>query len=156
MILKFKKGTQLYLKEQIMSDSDPTIIPAPGQKLEEDFECEKPQKDYQTTIAGTQEIPVSAETTVKYNDIYYLKCGDASNFNTNTAKEVASNTLNKIMDFFYEEITPTHEETDKEGNTVIVEDEPVRQINWFKIGACSTSITLLIIGAIIMLIRKHK
>lgn len=154
--LLFKKGTQLYIETVFDSEGGTMLMPAPNMKLEEDFETERPQKDYASTIMGPQEIPVSENTSIHYKDQYYLKAGDASNFNTNTAKEVASNTLNKIRDFFYEEVPHSHEETDEDGNTITVEDGTIRQMNWFKVGACTTSITLMILGAIIMFIRKHK
>lgn len=66
------------------------------------------------------------------------------------------NAISKIADFFYEEEpVKKHLEEDKNGNMIEVEDEPKRSINWFKVGACSTSVTLMLIGAIIMIIKKH-
>lgn len=65
--------------------------------------------------------------------------------------------FNKIMDFFYEEEpAKKHLEEDENGNMIEVEDAPKRSINWFKVGACSTSVTCMLIGLIIMLIKKHK
>ncbi len=131
-------------------------MPASEVKLEEDYETERPEKDYASTIMGTQEIPVSENTSIHYKDEYYLKAGDASNFKTNAVKEKAGNAFAKIIDFFYEEEpAKKHLEEDENGNMIEVEDAPKRSINWFKVGAYSTSVTLMIIGAIIMLIKKH-
>lgn len=64
--------------------------------------------------------------------------------------------ISNIIDFFYEEEQPkSHTEEDENGNLIETTDEPKRSINWFKVGACSTSITLMIIGAIIMLFKKY-
>ena len=66
------------------------------------------------------------------------------------------NAISRIADFFYEEEpAKKHLEEDENGNMVEIEDEPKKSINWFKVGACSTSITLMLIGAIIMIIKKH-
>lgn len=66
------------------------------------------------------------------------------------------NALSKIADFFYEEEpAKIHLEEDENGNMIEVKEEPKRSINWFKVGACSTSVTIMLIGAIIMLIKKH-
>ena len=73
-----------------------------------------------------------------------------------SSKNAIKNAFSKITDFFYEEEpAKKHLEEDEKGNMIEVEDEPKRSINWFKVGACSTSVTLMLIGAIIMLIKKH-
>ncbi len=157
--LLFKKGTQLYSLFQFSIDASPILMPILNTKLEEDFECERPEKDYAINIAGQHEIEVSEETKIHYKDKLYLKCGDASNFNDNIINKTKNNArsiLNKIGDFFYEEEpAKKHLEEDENGNMVEVENEPKRSINWFRVGMCSTSVTLMIIGAIIMAIKKH-
>ena len=66
------------------------------------------------------------------------------------------NAISRIADFFYEEEpAKKHLEENEYVNMIEIEDEPQRSINWFKVGACSTSITLMLIGAIIMTIKKH-
>ena len=100
------------------------------------------------------EIPVSEETRIHYKDQYYLRAGNASNFKTNTIKETANKTPNKFIDFFYEDVH-AYSETDEKGNYVGMRITTKKELNWFKVGACSTSIALIIIGAI-MLIKKHK
>ena len=66
------------------------------------------------------------------------------------------NAISRIADFFYEEEPDKkHLEEDENGNMIEIEDEPQKSINWFKVGACSTSVTLMLIGAIIMIIKKH-
>lgn len=59
-----------------------------------------------------------------------------------------------ILDFFYKEETPTHVEVDEEGNEIIVEDEPIKNLDWFKIGATSTGLATFF-GLLIWLIKKH-
>ena len=68
--------------------------------------------------------------------------------------EETPNKSNKILDFFYKEETPTHVEVDEEGNETIVEDEPVKNLDWFKIGATSTGLAALI-GLLIWLIKRR-
>lgn len=154
--LLFKKGTQLYIIENNLLRRGTILIPASEVKLEADYETELPEKDYTSTIMGTQEIPVTEDTSIHYKDEYYLKAGDASNFITGIINEKAKNAISKIADFFYEEEpAKKHLEEDENGNMIEVEDEPKRSINWFKVGACSTSVTLMLIGAIIMIIKKH-
>lgn len=63
--------------------------------------------------------------------------------------------INKFIDFFYDDVI-TQTETDEEGNYVGMRTTTKKELNWFKVGACSTSVTLMLIGAIIMLIKKHK
>lgn len=84
MKLKFKKGTKLYKEHQFSIDASP-IYQDSGKVLEEDFECEMPEKDYDITFAGPREKAVTAETTVRYKDDLYLKVGDASNYKLQTA-----------------------------------------------------------------------
>lgn len=69
--------------------------------------------------------------------------------------EVEKENSKKILDFFYKEETPTHVEVDEEGNETIVEDEPVKNLDWFKIGATSGGF-LAVITAIIWFFCKHK
>lgn len=154
--LLFKKGTQLYLKKIVTSEGGAILMPVPEVKLEADYETERPEKDYANTIMGPREIPVTEDTSIHYKDEYYLKAGDASNFKTNIVKEKARNAISRIADFFYEEEpAKKHLEEDENGNMIEVEEEPQKSINWFKVGACSTSVTLMLIGAIIMIIKKH-
>lgn len=84
MKLKFKKGTKLYKEHQYSIDANP-IYQDSGKVLEEDFECEMPEKDYDITFGGSREKAVTAETTVRYKDDLYLKVGDASNYKIATA-----------------------------------------------------------------------
>lgn len=144
MILKFKKGTQTY-------EAGPAMIGAvyyPKDKLDKDIEIE-----YDGEIA--------ADKYIYYENALYLKASDSDyNFLTNKivekTKENTQKAFSKFIDFFYEEEpAKKHLEEDENGNMIEVEDAPKRSINWFKVGACSTSVTLMIIGAIIMLIKKH-
>ena len=79
MKLKFKKGTQLYNAYVFSIDASPNYIPASGQKLSEDYECEMPECDYITTIAGPKRIDVRKGTMIRYKDDLYLMVGDAIN-----------------------------------------------------------------------------
>ena len=77
MKLKFKKGTQLFSKFDHPDSA--MYIPAIGQKLSEDYECEMPEYESITTIAGPQRIDVRESTMIKYKDDLYLMVGDAIN-----------------------------------------------------------------------------
>lgn len=79
MKLKFKKGTKLYKQHQFSIDANP-IYQDSGKVLEENFECEMPENDYDITFAGPRKKAVTAETTVHYKDDLYLKVNDASNY----------------------------------------------------------------------------
>ena len=77
MKLKFKKGTQLFSKFDHPDSA--MYIPAIGQKLSEDYECEMPEYESITTIAGPQRIDVREGTMIRYKDDLYLMVGDAIN-----------------------------------------------------------------------------
>ena len=87
---------------------------------------------------------------------YYDQNGNTLEKEPSFIKQKNISILSKIADFFYEEEpAKKHLEEDENGNMIEVEDAPKRSINWFKVGACTTSVTLMTIGAIIMLIKKH-
>lgn len=84
------------------------------------------------------------EETISNSDPTLLICNEGT-----------PNKSNKILDFFYKEETPTHIEVDKEGNETIVQDEPIKNLDWFKIGATSGGF-LAVIAAFIWFFFKHK
>lgn len=91
-----------------------------------------------------------------WQTLIYYRCWNASKIEntTPTSTEETPKKSNKILNFFYKEKTPTHVEVDEEGNETIVEDEPVKNLDWFKIGATSTGLAAFI-GLLIWLIKKH-
>lgn len=93
MILKFKKGTQLYAQNRI---GDGAYIPVIlNQKLEENIEIDVPETQKIITSCGTQEHSTDKNTLVFYKQqggypaytSLYLKCGDATNWPTITIAE---------------------------------------------------------------------
>ena len=108
----------------------------------------KENNDPQSTIYDGETINPNSESTS--NDLDITKPEEKKEQNA------IKNAISRIADFFYEEEpAKKHLEEDENGNMIEIEDEPQRSINWFKVGACSTSVTLMLIGAIIMLIKKH-
>ena len=93
MILKFKKGTQLYAQERI---ADGAYIPVMlNQQLEENIEINVPETQTIITSCGTQEHLTDKNTLAFYKvqgtypaySNLYLKCGDATNWPTITICE---------------------------------------------------------------------
>lgn len=76
--LKFKKGTRLWKRGDAIPDAGYLYLPYGT--LNEDFEAEMPEYDYQSTIAGPMKVAVSSGTNIKYKDDLYLHAGDASNW----------------------------------------------------------------------------
>ena len=108
----------------------------------------KENNDPQSTIYDGETINPDSESTS--NDLDITKPEEKKEQNA------IKNAISRIADFFYEEEpAKKHLEEDENGNMIEIEDEPKRSINWFKVGACSTSVTLMLIGAIIMIIKKH-
>ena len=139
--ITFPQGTPIYAKDYQLGGSDK--FEKTEDKLEEEYIHEMTDWDEKSDyIAINHEGGVNAQ---------YLAVSDAEE-NAKTAKKI----LGKIVDFLYEEEpAKKHLKEDENGNMIEVEGEPKRSINWFKVGACSTSVTLMLIGAIIMLIKKH-
>lgn len=108
----------------------------------------KENNDPQSTIYDGETINPNSESTS--NDLDITKPEEKKEQNA------IKNAISRIADFFYEEEPgKKHLEENENGNMIEIEDEPQRSINWFKVGACSTSVTLMLIGAIIMIIKKH-